>query len=84
MGDHKRNLNSQLVSKGKLDKPSIAMTPLKASICVNKDNASVVIIYNQTVDNAQYTLPQLANHLGALVGAARLLDKTFMEKEIIL
>lgn len=84
MGEHKRNLNSQLASAGKLAKPTTTITQLKADVAVNKTTGQVVIIYNQKIDNAQYTLQQLAHHLGALVGAARMIDPTFMVEEITL
>lgn len=82
MGQHKTNLNSQLASAGKLAKPANEVKPLHADICMKHDSAQVVIIYNQKVENALYTLPQLAHHIGGLVGAARMIDPTFMADEI--
>lgn len=82
MGEHKRNLNSQLASAGKLAKPTNEVKPLRADICVKKDTDQVVIIYNQKIENAIYTLPQLAHHIGGLLGAARTIDPTFLKDTV--
>ena len=82
MGEHKTNQNSQLKAAGALQQNQVK--ELRADIAYKTDTKQVVIIYNQKVENCLYTLPQLANHIGALVGAARKLDAEFMATEIIL
>ncbi len=84
MGEHKNNQNARLAAAGQLTKPDTTNRPIQVNIAINKTTGRVVIIYNQQINNAQYTLPQLAHHLGALVHSARMIDPTFMSEEITL
>lgn len=83
MGEHNRNQNSILKSEGALD-PAQRVKPLTCQVGVNKEAKKVVLVYGLKINNVSYDLPQLAKHIGALVGAGRAIDADFMATEIML